>query len=174
MTSGQIDAIFGELYPTLIDGLEREAGGPFVAGVIVDGSLVGAGTNTVLADIDVTRHAEMNALSAAGSATQRIHLDGAVLLTSHLPCLMCYHAAKWARIGEIHYIFDYTQTEELFGFHGDKRFLDDLGLPPVETGHDRSLALVRHSGETARRLYEGELVLRWHAEFREKCLDYDV
>jgi tRNA(Arg) A34 adenosine deaminase TadA len=116
----------------------------------------------------------MNALSAAGAAAGRVHFEEAVLLTSHFPCLMCYHAAKWARIGEIHYLFDYAETEAIFGFRGDSSFLSDLGLRQTDLEAGTAVRMAKHAGPAVERLYRGELVRRWRAEFAADCLGYDI
>ena len=162
------------LYPRLIESLEACAGGPFVAGVLLDGLLVGWGANTVLRDHDVTRHAEMNALGEAGRRTGRVHLDGAQLVTSHFPCLMCYHAAKWARIREVAYLFDYAETELIFGFHGDSRMLEDLAIGTKALERDGSIALTRLVDPKLHALYRLELPRRWRASYRDRCMGYDV
>jgi tRNA(Arg) A34 adenosine deaminase TadA len=162
------------LYPSLLDSLEAGSGGPFVAGVLLEGQIVGRGTNTVLRDHDVTRHAEMNALSGAGRSTGRIRLEGAQLVTSHFPCLMCYHAVKWAGIRSLLFVFDYAETEAIFGFRGDSRFTADLGLATRAWEHDATLSVSRVSGPRIDELYRKDLPRRWESCYRARCGGYDV
>ena len=173
MNEAALEACFRNLYAELNRSLEARAGGPFAAAVVRDGVLLGTGTNTVLRDLDVTRHAEMNALAAAGRKAGSVHLDGAVLLTTHLPCLMCYNAAKWARVREVYYLFDYRETEELFGFRGDLRLLRDLGLSPKALEADPAIRLSRFSTPLVDGLYRRELLELWRTSYRDLA-SYDV
>ena len=169
-----VDEALERIYPTLLRSLDAGSGGPFVAGVLLDGELVGTGTNSVLGDCDVTRHAEMNALGDASRRLATVKLDRALLVTSHFPCLMCLHALKWARIPETHYVFDYGETERIFGFRGDARMLSDLGLSPESLERDPSLRLVRASGRAALELYRGKLPELWNDLYRARLSSYDV
>jgi tRNA(Arg) A34 adenosine deaminase TadA len=137
-------------------------------------ALLGAGTNTVLRDRDASRHAEVNALAAAGSAAGGVPMPGVELVTSHFPCLMCYHALKWAGVGRFYYVFDYGETEGLFGFRGDSRLLADLGLAPGALSRDPALEAERIGGDVVARLYRGELVARWNRDFRARLQAYDI
>ncbi|MFF7988090.1 nucleoside deaminase [Streptomyces sp. NPDC007901] len=76
---------------------------PFGACVVVDGKLVSAEHNTVSTDLDVTRHAEVNALRQACRALGRIDLVGATVFTSCEPCPMCLAACFWAGVSRIVY-----------------------------------------------------------------------
>jgi len=169
-----VDEALAGIYPSLLRSLEASAGGPFVAGILLDGELVGKGTNTVLRDSDVTRHAEMNALSDTGRALGRVQLDRAVLVTSHLPCLMCYNALKWARISEAHFVFDYGETDRIFGFRGDARMLLDLGIGEEALRRDATMRLVRAAGPSALDLYRGSLAKLWNESYRARLGTYDV
>jgi tRNA(Arg) A34 adenosine deaminase TadA len=163
-----------ELYPRLLRSLEEGAGGPFGAALLLDGRTIGWGTNSVLRDFDVSRHAEVNALAAAGRSTGAVRLDGAILVSSHAPCLMCYHAAKWAMVREVHYLFDYAETEAIFGFRGDARMLADLGIGPDAVERDPAISLHRVSDPRVDELYRVELPRLWATRYRERCLRYDV
>jgi tRNA(Arg) A34 adenosine deaminase TadA len=174
MSPNSLDGPLRELYGLLLKSLQAGAGGPFVAGVLMDGALVGRGTNTVVRDHDVTRHAEMNALGDAGARLGQIHLRGAVLLTSHLPCLMCYHALKWAGIRTVRYVFDYGETESLFGFRGDARFLADLRLDAGSLERDPTTTLARVTCPATEELYRAELPRLWLTVYRERLGVYDV
>lgn len=81
-------------------------GGPFGAVVVVDGRIVGEGSNQVVRSHDPTAHAEVVAIRAASRALTRFHLDDATLYTSCEPCPMCLSAAHWAQISRIVYAAD--------------------------------------------------------------------
>ncbi len=169
-----LDDLLGMMYERVAASLEQGWGGPFAAAVARQGVLLGVGTNTVLRDRDASRHGEINALAAAGAAVGTVPMTDVELLTSHFPCLMCYHALKWAGVRRFYYVFDYEETERLFGFRGDAAMLADLGLAADALLRDPSLEAVRVGGEVVERLYRGELVSRWNREFRERLGAYDI
>jgi tRNA(Arg) A34 adenosine deaminase TadA len=169
-----LDDLLGLMHERLIASLEQGWGGPFAAVVVRDGSPLGVGTNTVLRDRDASRHAEVNALAAAGAAAGGVPMSGAELVTSHFPCLMCYHALKWAGVRRFYYVFDYEETRRLFGFDGDSRLLEDLGLAAAAFDRDPSLEIVRVGGAASERLFRGDLVERWNRDFRARLSAYDI
>jgi tRNA(Arg) A34 adenosine deaminase TadA len=170
----RLDSHFHSLYEALIISLEKGLGGPFAAGVVFADELISLGTNTVLSTFDVSRHAEINAVAIAGTERKSYQLADTILLTSHFPCLMCYHAIKWAQIPTFYYIFDYDETESLFGFHGDSAFMEDLQLSPQQLSEDSSMHVVKYRSDTIEKDYYGELLRRWNEEFKETCSDYDI
>ncbi len=170
----RLEEVFRELYVDLLASLERGAGGPFAAGVLHGDELVGRGTNTVLASHDASRHAEVNALAEAGRRLGSPLLDGAALVTTHFPCLMCYHAAKWARIGRIYYLFDYGETERLFGFRGDRAMLGDLGLPFGRLLRSPALPVQRVRLPSLDRLFRDRLPALWAERYRTQAGGYDI
>lgn len=172
--SDEYDVFFESLYEAVIASLKKKEGGPFAAGVVLEGSLVAVGTNGVLTSNDVSRHAEVNALAEAGRIQNTFNLSGSLLLTTHFPCLMCYHAVKWAQIDKVYYLFDYQETESVFGFHGDNALLRDLGLDTEAFRNDPSLELVRYRSLKTDTLFRNELVRRWNEEFRYECSGYDL
>lgn len=82
---------------------ESGGGGPFAAGVLLDGELLALARNEVVSSGDPTAHAEMTALRLAARARGAHDLTGAVLVCSCEPCPMCLAAAWWARVGRIVY-----------------------------------------------------------------------
>lgn len=169
-----IDEYFAKIYQDLLISLEDSRGGPFGAGIVLNGKLISTGTNEVMKTRDVSRHAEVVALSKATAKLGNYHVSEGILLTTHLPCLMCYHAAKWAKISHIYYIFDYDETESLFGFHGDERFLQDLNLTSFSMSDDPSVTLIRYSSSSVNEIYFNQLVEIWNNKYRDKLLGYDV
>jgi len=174
MDNASIDGLFRRMYTALVESLERGEGGPFAASVVVNGRAVSIGTNTVIRSFDVSRHAEINALAEAGRRLERCHLHEAVLLTTHYPCLMCYNALKWAGIPTAYYLFDYEETERLFGFSGDSRLLKDLSLTSDTLDADPSVDMIRYRSPLTDRLFAESLVRRWREEFEPECEDYDI
>jgi guanine deaminase len=76
---------------------------PFGCAVAIGDHVVAVAHNTVLLTLDVTAHAEVNALRAACRAQGDIHLPGAVVATTCEPCPMCTAALHWARVDQVYY-----------------------------------------------------------------------
>ena len=81
--------------------LHDERRWPFAALVVVDDQIVGQGVNRVVELHDVTAHAEVMALRAAGARLDRYHFEDGVLYTSSEPCPMCLTACYWACLPRI-------------------------------------------------------------------------
>lgn len=171
---GLLDAFYNRLYDELIVSLKQCRGGPFAAGVVMQKRMVATGTNSVLRDYDLSHHAEINALSAAEKSLKKIHLYQGVLITTHFPCLMCYHALKWAGITRFYYIFSHRETKSLFGFKGDSQLLSDLNILMENLTRDPSVEFERYESETVKSLYFDRLVDQWHREYKETCSSYDI
>ena len=169
-----LDTHFETLFHLLLRSLQGREGGPFAAGVLDGDDMIAAGTNTVLSSFDVSRHAEINALAEAGSTRKTSDLSGTVLITTHYPCLMCYNAVKWAGIREGFFLFDYEDTERLFGFRGDKTLLREIGLDPKNLERDTSISLIRYRSDKVDSLFRDILVNRWREEFSDSCGGYDL
>jgi tRNA(Arg) A34 adenosine deaminase TadA len=84
-------------------GMERGAGGPFGAVVVLEGKVVAEGWNQVTSVNDPTAHAEVVAIRRACAALSRFELRGATLYTTCEPCPMCLSAAYWARLDAVVY-----------------------------------------------------------------------
>lgn len=124
-------------------GSQAGHGGPFGAVVIKDGKVIGRGHNTVLRDSDPTRHAEMNALTAAGRRLKSPHLIGCVLIASSEPCPMCLAAAYWSGVAVVYYGLS-RRVAAKFGFR-DAFLYRELALP----GSRRKLVTVKHPATPA-------------------------
>jgi tRNA(Arg) A34 adenosine deaminase TadA len=168
------DAAFEKVFDAIVSSLRNQGGGPFGAAVLKDGELIGLGTNRVLATGDVSRHAEIEALAEASRATGSLHLKGCLLLTSHFPCMMCYHAIKWAGIDEARFVFDTEQTRELFGFQGDSAFLSDLSISQEGLNADPGLRTHRYCSAITESLFFGKLPAVWNSKAYTHLASYDV
>jgi guanine deaminase len=85
------------------ENVRSNAGGPFGAIIVKDGTIVGEGVNTVTATNDATAHAEINAIRHACRNLQTFNLSDCKLYTSCEPCPMCWAASYWAHIKTIYY-----------------------------------------------------------------------
>jgi tRNA(adenine34) deaminase len=71
------------------------------AAVMKDGEVLAWGDNQVFLDHDVTRHAEVVAMSRATAALGEPDLSGCTLLSSLQPCEMCLSAMRFAGIDRV-------------------------------------------------------------------------
>lgn len=83
--------------------LLTNAGGPFGAVIVKDGTVVGVGNNHVLENNDPTAHAEVMAIRNACQNLKTFDLTGCELYTSCYPCPMCLAAIIWANIKTVYY-----------------------------------------------------------------------
>ena len=83
-------------------GLARGRGEvPVGAVVVLDGAVVGRGSNQPIHATDPTAHAEIVALRDAARAVGNYRLTGAALYVTVEPCLMCAGALVHARIDRL-------------------------------------------------------------------------
>ncbi|MHB0955055.1 MAG: nucleoside deaminase [Pirellulaceae bacterium] len=101
-----------------------EGQSPFGCAIARAGGLLACRHNTVLATLDSTAHAEVNALRTACLAAKAVHLPGAIVATTCEPCPMCMAALHWARVERV-YFGATIQDAQLAGFH-------ELQLPAQE------------------------------------------
>jgi tRNA(Arg) A34 adenosine deaminase TadA len=105
-------------------------GGPFGAIVVLEGAVIGRGTNRVTAEKDPTLHGEVVAIRDACARTGHHDLSGAVLYTSCEPCPMCFGAAWWARIERI--VFAADRLDAAAAGFDDAAIHADVATPPAE------------------------------------------
>jgi tRNA(adenine34) deaminase len=79
--------------------------GEYPYGVVItrEGALVTEGINRVAQERDVTRHAEVVAISLAQKALGTVSLDDCVIYVSAEPCAYCCYAIRESRIGRVVY-----------------------------------------------------------------------
>ena len=76
---------------------------PVGAVVVSNNQIIAAAHNTCVSDHDISRHAEIRALAAAGNALQNYRLDECDLYITLEPCAMCASAIIQARIRRVIY-----------------------------------------------------------------------
>jgi tRNA(adenine34) deaminase len=74
---------------------------PYAAVVCRHGEIVCEAVNSVRYDRDVTRHAELVALSAAFRRLNRTSLDDCTIYSNAEPCALCCYAMRESRIGRV-------------------------------------------------------------------------
>ncbi|WP_051310480.1 nucleoside deaminase [Bradyrhizobium sp. Cp5.3] len=74
---------------------------PFGALIVYRGQVIAEATNRVSSESDMTRHAELVALSAAQKVLKRKRLQDCTLYSTVEPCPMCSFASREARIGRV-------------------------------------------------------------------------
>lgn len=79
--------------------------GEYPYGVVIcrDGKTVTESINRVAHERDVTRHAEVVAISAAQKALGTVSLDDCMIYVSAEPCAYCCYAIRESRIGRVVY-----------------------------------------------------------------------
>jgi tRNA(Arg) A34 adenosine deaminase TadA len=127
-----------------IDNVKRNKGGPFGCVIVLDGKVVASAANSVVASMDPTAHAEVNALRKACRVLQRVDLSDCVVYSSCEPCPMCYSALKWAHIDKIYYANSRSDAARI-GFDDDdiynqiidkKQTITRLSVPSASTAFD--------------------------------------
>ena len=81
------------------------AGGqsPFGCAIAVGDCVLACERNAVLETVDITAHAEVNAIRTACRNRGDIFLSGAIVATTCEPCPMCMAALHWARVDTVYY-----------------------------------------------------------------------
>lgn len=76
---------------------------PFGCAIAQGDTVLACERNSVLETVDITAHAEINALRSACRASGEIFLSGAIVATTCEPCPMCMAALHWARVDTVYY-----------------------------------------------------------------------
>ena len=87
----------------LADAAEARGEVPVGALVVMDGVVIGRGSNQPIGTHVPTAHAEVIALRDAAAARGNYRLPGATLYVTLEPCAMCAGAIMHARIGRVVY-----------------------------------------------------------------------
>ena len=133
---------------------------PFAAVVGRYGEFVCEASNMVRRAGDVTRHAEMVALSAAQQILRSRSLDDCTLYCTIEPCAMCAYAIRESRIGRV--IFGLQSP--VMGGHSRWNILRDATLSSVmpEVFAPPPYVLGGCLCEEVRKLFRSQHPLAWH------------
>ena len=102
-TAGPIDLAMMRRCIELSRAAIREGEYPFATIIALDGKVVAEAINRAVRDGDVSRHAEVIALSQAQKMLDRSELRRATLYTNVEPCAMCSFCAREAQVGRVVY-----------------------------------------------------------------------
>lgn len=97
---------------------------PFAAVIGRRGEFICESLNMVRTDQDVTRHAEMVAISSAQRKLRSTSLDECTIYSTIEPCAMCSYAIREARIGRVMF----GLRSPVMGGHSRWNILTDAGL----------------------------------------------
>ena len=95
----------------------REGEYPYGVVIVRDGAPVTESTNRVSRERDVTRHAEVVAISAAQKALGTVSLDDCTIYVSAEPCAYCCYAIRESRIGRVVYGLSEGRLKQMTGNH---------------------------------------------------------
>ncbi|MCE7997097.1 MAG: nucleoside deaminase [Roseivirga sp.] len=104
--------------------------------LVLNGKIIGEGLELGKTKNDITYHAEIEAIRDALKNLKTSKLTGAILYTTHEPCLMCSYAIRHYEIAEVHYGL---ATGEIGGHSSEHKILQTKQIsrwsgPPVIQG----------------------------------------
>lgn len=132
-------------------GVESNAGGPFGAVIVRNGSVIAEGWNTVTSTNDPTAHAEIMAIRRACAGLGSFQLEGCIIYSSSEPCPMCLGAIYWAR-PKLLVFAGSRQDAANVGF--DDQFIYDELAVPVGRRKIETLTLMQSEAQRVFRLWD--------------------
>jgi tRNA(adenine34) deaminase len=144
---------------------------PFAALISQGGRVIAESNNSVVRDCDVSRHAELIALSNVQNVMGSRRLRGCTLYTTVEPCPMCSFAIRETGIGRVVYAI----RSQVMGGHSRWSILDDDQLnrampvyfaPPPEIVADFCVA-------EAEKVWKDRHPLMWRMIKARGCLGRD-
>ena len=97
---------------------------PFAAMVCRDGEIIAEAINRVVGETDVSRHAELIAMSDAQRALGSLLLKGCTLYTTVEPCVVCSWTVRMPRLPRV----VFSIKSPVMGGHSGWNVLADAGL----------------------------------------------
>jgi tRNA(adenine34) deaminase len=106
---------------------------PVGAVIVKDGHVIGEGIEGNNSNMDITYHAEIEAIRHATHALKSKDLSDCTLYTTHEPCIMCSYVIRHSKIKTV--VMGVT-TREIGGFSSQYPILKDTsitiwGAPPT-------------------------------------------
>ncbi len=95
----------GFMRAALVQAEQSAAAGEIPVGAVAvkNGEIIAAAHNTCVGSCNISRHAEIGVLKAAGKALQNYRLDGCDVYVTLEPCSMCAGALIQARVARVVY-----------------------------------------------------------------------
>src|SRR5947208_3759548 len=133
---------------------------PFAAAIGRRGEFICESLNMVRNERDVTRHAEMIAISSAQKKLRSTSLDECTIYSTIEPCAMCSYAIRESRIGRV--IFGLQSP--VMGGHSRWNILMDRTLSSVvpEVFAPPPYVLAGRPRQEVRKLFRSQHPLAWH------------
>lgn len=113
-----------------LEGMNKNAGGPFGCVIVKDGEIIAAGHNEVTSTNDPSAHAEIVAIRRACAQLGTFQLTGCTIYTSCEPCPMCLGAIYWARPNAVYFASKHKDAAAI-GFD-DQFIYEELDRPISE------------------------------------------
>jgi tRNA(adenine34) deaminase len=142
---------------------------PFACLIARNGEIIVEATNRTIRDGDITRHAEMVAISEAQKILGRGRLKGCTLYTTVEPCPMCSFAVRESRISRVVFglwsplMGGVSRWDILADRDLSRRMGEVFGRPPRVRGG----VMAREAGLAWRRWNPlAWVVIRWRGVFR--------
>ncbi|MCK5214023.1 MAG: nucleoside deaminase [Candidatus Omnitrophica bacterium] len=107
---------------------------PFGACIVKEDEIISCAHNLVWSGVDITAHAEIQAIRQACQRLGGIDLSGCDIYSTCEPCPMCFSACHWAKIKKIYYGANIADAQEA-GFNElaiSNELMKDRGDSPVE------------------------------------------
>ena len=112
----------------------KEGQTPFGATIVKNDEIVVSAHNVVWQTVDITAHAEINAIRLACKKLNTINLSDCIIYSTCEPCPMCFSACHWANIS--HIVFGtFIPDAKKIGFNElqvSNQVLKDLGASSVK------------------------------------------
>ena len=133
---------------------------PFGTCLVKSGTVISCAHNGVWEGMDITAHAEVQAIREACRTLKTVDLTGYILYSTCEPCPLCFSACHWARISTIVYGLRIEDAKRL-GFSElsiSSETMKQLGGSPIQVRGDvlreENLALFSAwASRTDKRLY---------------------
>lgn len=110
---------------------------PIGACLVRDGQIVACTHNSIIGSLDITAHAEMQAIRRACREERRLDLSGCRLFVTVEPCPMCLAACHYAHVSEVVFGAKLDDIQQVTG--------DEL-IPARSAGADACGSSVRLRG----------------------------
>ena len=124
-------------------GMKQGNGGPFGCVIVLNGKIIGEGSNEVTSSNDPTAHAEVVAIRDACEKIGNYQLTDCDIYTSCEPCPMCLGAIYWARPRRVIYANTRLDAARIdfdddFIYHEINASMEDRKIPFIHFPNDEA------------------------------------